>query len=78
MTRKALCRTLGEIPARLLFPGRLQNGGLSKSLLSSPGASQSNLCERDGDDGAWSTFDLRVRNPEQGVRVLPLTASSAS
>ena len=30
--------------------------------------------ERDGDDGLWSSFDLRVGDPEQVVRVLPSTA----
>ena len=30
--------------------------------------------ERDGDDGSWSSFALRVGNPEQTVRVLPSTA----
>ncbi|KAL8753555.1 MAG: hypothetical protein Q9184_005385 [Pyrenodesmia sp. 2 TL-2023] len=31
----------------------------------------------DGDDGDWSSFDLRVGDPEQTVRVLPSTAGSA-
>lgn len=31
-------------------------------------------CNRDGDDGPWSTFALRVGTPEQVVRVLPSTA----
>lgn len=30
--------------------------------------------ERDGDDGSWSSFALRVGKPEQTVRVLPSTA----
>ena len=30
--------------------------------------------ERDGDDGSWSSFALRVGSPEQIVRVLPSTA----
>jgi len=29
---------------------------------------------RDGDDGPWSTFDVRLGNPEQVVRVLPSTS----
>ncbi|CAL8584354.1 hypothetical protein XPA_009956, partial [Xanthoria parietina] len=32
----------------------------------------------EGDDGQWSTFDLRVGSPEQNVRVLPSTAGSAT
>ncbi|KAI4248263.1 MAG: hypothetical protein L6R42_009341 [Xanthoria sp. 1 TBL-2021] len=32
----------------------------------------------EGDDGEWSTFDLRVGTPEQTVRVLPSTAGSAT
>ncbi|KAI4105400.1 MAG: hypothetical protein LQ339_003464 [Xanthoria mediterranea] len=32
----------------------------------------------EGDDGEWSTFDLRVGSPEQNVRVLPSTAGSAT
>lgn len=35
-------------------------------------------CHRDGDDGDWSTFYLRVGTPEQTVRVLPSTAGQAS
>ena len=33
---------------------------------------------REGDDGAWSTFFLRVGEPEQVVRVLPSTAAPAT
>ena len=33
-----------------------------------------NICGRDGDDGFWSSFALRVGSPEQIVRVLPSTA----
>lgn len=33
---------------------------------------------RDGDDGQWSSFDLRVGNPEQLIRVIPSTAGSAT
>ncbi|KAL8895055.1 MAG: hypothetical protein Q9192_003879 [Flavoplaca navasiana] len=33
---------------------------------------------RDGLDGEWSSFDLRVGTPEQTVRVLPSTAGSAT
>ena len=33
-----------------------------------------NSCTRDGDDGSWSSFALRVGSPEQIVRVLPSTA----
>ena len=33
---------------------------------------------RDGDDGAWSSFYLRVGTPEQSVRVLPSTAGQAT
>lgn len=32
----------------------------------------------DGDDGLWSSFPLRVGNPEQNVRVLISTASEAT
>ena len=32
------------------------------------------ISERDGDDGNWSSFALRVGNPEQSVRVLISTA----
>ena len=32
---------------------------------------------RDGADGDWSSFELRVGNPEQEVRVLPSTAGTA-
>lgn len=33
---------------------------------------------RDGDDGPWSTFDLRVGTPGQNVRVLPSIAGFAT
>ena len=33
-----------------------------------------NSCERDGDDGSWSSFALRVGSSEQIVRVFPSTA----
>lgn len=36
------------------------------------------ICYRDGIDGNWSTFDLRVGSGEQMVRVLPSTAASAT
>ena len=37
-----------------------------------------NSLHREGDDGEWSTFHLRVGTPEQTVRVLPSTAGSAT
>ena len=33
---------------------------------------------RDGNDGLWSTFTLRVGNPAQSLRVLPSTAGQAT
>ena len=36
--------------------------------------SDADSLERDGDDGSWSSFALRVGKPEQTVRVLPSTA----
>ena len=33
---------------------------------------------RDGDDGSWSSFALRLGTPEQDVRVLPSTAGQAT
>lgn len=33
---------------------------------------------REGDDGKWSTFSLRVGTPEQVVRVLPSSAASGT
>ena len=32
---------------------------------------------RDGADGDWSSFGLRIGKPEQGVRILPSTAGQA-
>ena len=44
------------------------------SLASSTPTKYANSCGRDGDDGTWSSFALRVGSPEQIVRVLPSTA----
>lgn len=38
----------------------------------------SKRCNRDGIDGNWSSFDVRVGTPEQLVRILPSTAASAT
>lgn len=57
-----------------LSRGRHHSGG---KLI--PVAEQvTNSFHREGDDGEWSTFDLRVGTPEQTVRVLPSTAGSAT
>lgn len=39
---------------------------------------QLTLCSRDGPDGEWSTFTLRVGTPAQNVRVLISTASQST
>ena len=67
----------------------LNSGKLPLSLLSSFGGTRPSVTtycsvagsindadcsRRDGDDGDWSSFTLRVGNPEQTVRVLPSTA----
>ena len=33
---------------------------------------------RDGDDGPWSSFPVRVGTPEQDVRVFPSTAATST
>lgn len=32
------------------------------------------MCEREGNDGSWSTFEIRVGTPQQNARVLPATS----
>lgn len=39
-------------------------------------ARSANVLNRDGDDGQWSTFPLRVGTPAQNVRVLISTAAT--
>ncbi|KAL9596522.1 MAG: hypothetical protein Q9219_005743 [cf. Caloplaca sp. 3 TL-2023] len=43
-----------------------------------PMSNLESVLNEDGDDGKWSSFDLRVGTPEQAVRVLPSTAGSAT
>jgi len=63
----------------------LQHLHLSSSDLGLPSVCSVDSCIshadnrfRDGDDGSWSSFALRVGNPEQTSRVLPSTAGQAT
>jgi hypothetical protein len=42
------------------------------------GGTSANAISSEGNDGPWSTFDIRVGTPEQDIRVLVSTASPES
>lgn len=69
----SLLQRASTLPSPISFPPA-QNWCVFRNV----GGNPTDSCYRDGPDGPWSTFTLRVGTPAQDVRVLISTASQST